>query len=391
MGVQDWSKTAADNDDADSDINFAEGQAPSTVNNSARALMATVAEWRDDTGGALTTAGSSNAYTLTTNSDFSAYADGMRIHFVANHSNTGAATLNVDALGAKKIRKVNADGEGALASGDIISAGHYIAQYDASADAAAGAFILLNPVPITPADVGETIADATAKTTPVDADTMPLTDSAASSALKKVTWANIKATLKSYFDTLYYIVGGTDVSLADGGTGASLSDPGADRIMFWDDSAGSTAYLTASTGLEISGTSMTVRAASESQTGIVELATTAEAEAGSDTSRAVTPAGVKAYVDANPSGWTYLTGSTTWDLPAMSANDIRGTTVTVTGAAVGDFAIASNTSGDTDLSLSANVASSNTVVVNALASGSVSFSAGTTLRVVVIPKSNFGL
>lgn len=44
---------------------------------------------------------------------------------------------------------------------------------------------------------------ATGKTTPVDADEMPLVDSAASNILKKVTWANIKATLKTYLDTLY--------------------------------------------------------------------------------------------------------------------------------------------------------------------------------------------
>ena len=44
---------------------------------------------------------------------------------------------------------------------------------------------------------------ATAKTTPVDADQLALTDSAASGELKKLSWANVKATLKSYFDTLY--------------------------------------------------------------------------------------------------------------------------------------------------------------------------------------------
>lgn len=44
---------------------------------------------------------------------------------------------------------------------------------------------------------------ATAKTTPVDADTFPMSDTAASNGIKKVTWANIKATLKTYFDTLY--------------------------------------------------------------------------------------------------------------------------------------------------------------------------------------------
>lgn len=40
MAFKDWSTTAADNDDADADINWAEGQAPSTVNGSARSLMA---------------------------------------------------------------------------------------------------------------------------------------------------------------------------------------------------------------------------------------------------------------------------------------------------------------------------------------------------------------
>jgi hypothetical protein len=45
---------------------------------------------------------------------------------------------------------------------------------------------------------------ATGKTTPVDADELPLADSAASFVLKKLTWANLKATLKAYFDTLYF-------------------------------------------------------------------------------------------------------------------------------------------------------------------------------------------
>ena len=46
------------------------------------------------------------------------------------------------------------------------------------------------------------------------------------------------------------------VSLANGGTGAALTDPNADRILFWDDSAGSTAFLTVGTGLSISGTTL---------------------------------------------------------------------------------------------------------------------------------------
>lgn len=44
---------------------------------------------------------------------------------------------------------------------------------------------------------------ATDKATPVDVDELSLTDSAATFGLKKLTWANLKATLKTYFDTLY--------------------------------------------------------------------------------------------------------------------------------------------------------------------------------------------
>lgn len=49
-GVGSWSTTAADNATADSDINWAEGQAPSTVNNSSRAEMAAIATLERDGG-----------------------------------------------------------------------------------------------------------------------------------------------------------------------------------------------------------------------------------------------------------------------------------------------------------------------------------------------------
>lgn len=54
---------------------------------------------------------------------------------------------------------------------------------------------------------GALIAGATAKTTPVDADYLGLMDSAASNVMKKVSWAAVKATLKTYFDTLYAATG----------------------------------------------------------------------------------------------------------------------------------------------------------------------------------------
>lgn len=52
---------------------------------------------------------------------------------------------------------------------------------------------------------------------------------------------------------------GTDVQAQDAGLQqiADLVDPNADRIVFWDDSAGAYTYLTAGTGLTITGTTMT--------------------------------------------------------------------------------------------------------------------------------------
>ncbi len=44
------------------------------------------------------------------------------------------------------------------------------------------------------------------------------------------------------------------LALANGGTGASLADPGADRIMFWDDSAGAAAWLNPTNGFTIATT-----------------------------------------------------------------------------------------------------------------------------------------
>lgn len=60
-----------------------------------------------------------------------------------------------------------------------------------------------------------------------------------------------------------YRAGGTDVPLADGGTGASLTDPNANRIVYWDD-AGSAAidWLTLGTAYSIS--SDTLRSPTES-------------------------------------------------------------------------------------------------------------------------------
>ena len=69
---------------------------------------------------------------------------------------------------------------------------------------------------------------ATSKTTPVDADEIPMADSAASWGLKKLTWANIKATLLSWLQSTVFPapgpIGGTTPSSGAFSTLVSGSD-----------------------------------------------------------------------------------------------------------------------------------------------------------------------
>ncbi len=61
---------------------------------------------------------------------------------------------------------------------------------------------------LTAAIFGNWFVALTGKTTPVDGDSLLLSDSASSGDAKKVTWANVKATLKAYFDGLYVALTG---------------------------------------------------------------------------------------------------------------------------------------------------------------------------------------
>lgn len=103
-GVNVWSKTAATNNTADSAVNWQEGQAPSSVNDSARGMMAATAKWRDDLNGSVTTAGSSTAYTATSNQSFASLTAGIEIACQFDEDCGATVTLNVDGLGAKPLR-----------------------------------------------------------------------------------------------------------------------------------------------------------------------------------------------------------------------------------------------------------------------------------------------
>lgn len=103
-GVNVWSKTAATNNTADGAVNWQEGQAPSSVNNSARGMMAAIAKWRDDLNGTVVTSGSSTAYVATSNQGFASLNAGIEITCQFDEDCGATVTLNVDGLGAKPLR-----------------------------------------------------------------------------------------------------------------------------------------------------------------------------------------------------------------------------------------------------------------------------------------------
>jgi microcystin-dependent protein len=137
MAFWKWSRTASSNATADGTINWAEGMAPSAVNDSARAMMARLAEWRDDVSGTITTAGTSTAYTVVSNQGFDNFADmnGAMVAFVPHTTNGATVTLNADGLGAKPLR-FGPSLE--LQSGVLIQGTPYVVSYN-NAD---GAFYL---------------------------------------------------------------------------------------------------------------------------------------------------------------------------------------------------------------------------------------------------------
>lgn len=126
-----WSRTAASNATADANVNWQEGQSPSSVNDSARAMMASIAGYRDDVAGAIVTGGTSTAYTVTSYQIFDtlAHMSGQIIAFTPHTTSGATVTLNVDGLGAKALRSSTGV---ELLAGTLIAGTPYVALYNNS-------------------------------------------------------------------------------------------------------------------------------------------------------------------------------------------------------------------------------------------------------------------
>ena len=104
--------------DASNTARFPENQAPSTVNNGARALEGMLARFYADNNGSISTSGSSSAYVLAASRTISAIAAGDAFIFKANHASTGATTIAIDGLATKSIKKLH---DQAIAANDLES------------------------------------------------------------------------------------------------------------------------------------------------------------------------------------------------------------------------------------------------------------------------------
>lgn len=150
----------------------------------------------------------------------------------------------------------------------------------------------------------------------------------------------------------------------------TLADPGADRLMFWDDSAGLVAWLTPSAALEISTTS--IRVLETIGISVVSESTTLTTGTAKRTFRmpfAFTVTSVRASlstasssgiptVDINEGGTTILSTKLTID-----ANELTSTTA-ATAAVVSDTALADDAEITIDIDVAGTGAKGLKVYIN---------------------------
>ena len=220
MTLYRWSQTTASNATVDASINWQEGQAPSSINDSGRAMMASAAKYRDDIAGAIVTGGTSTAYTVVSYQAFDtlAHLNGQIVAFTPHATCGATVTLNVDGLGAKPLRSAPS---AELQTGTLIQGTPYLALYNHS-DAAfyLHGFYGSNPYNV-PLAAG---MDYWGSTTPNSAFAFP-----AGQAISRITYA-----------TLFAIVS-TTYGAGDGSTTFNLPDTRGRVIASLDNMGGSAA------------------------------------------------------------------------------------------------------------------------------------------------------
>jgi len=215
------------------------------------------------------------------------------------------ATFTLDELGTGAIRNI----EAATAESDFLVGGaspfNWVKKTLAEARTIIG---------VTLTYLATLIHGAENKATPIDADKIPLIDTAASNSLKTSTWTNIKAFLKTYFDTLYVPTAGA-------------------------------------LGTPTSGDLQNCTAATDTTKGVVELATDPEGIAGQSDAVVMTPGTTQAkIVDERILGAENSTEKIQYPIPTNA--------YMLKAAADGSLATATNT--DTEVASAVSLKHSNT-------------------------------
>lgn len=165
---------------------------------------------------------------------------------------------------------------------------------------------------------------------------------------------------------------------------AALSDPNADRILFWDDSAGAYAYLTAGSGLTIAGTTISASGGGGTVTSV--SVTPANGVSGSVATATTTPAISIILGDITPASveavgtvtGVNLSGLNTGDQTDISGNAATATALetarTINGTSfdgTANITVAAAAGTLTGTTLASNVVTSSLTAVGTLATGAV--------------------
>ncbi|AQX28406.1 MULTISPECIES: phage tail protein [unclassified Bartonella] len=158
--IYDWSLVAAENARSDEIINWAEGQPPSSVNDSARAMMQRVKEYLSDIGGTvevkftITTEEKSESKTsihLTTKVPYAAYQNGIVLRFKSQETNVGATSVVLNQLSSQLIYKGTQEGLKPLTGGEMQKGGLYeLIYYSGIGEGNGEGWYLTNPTVIIP-------------------------------------------------------------------------------------------------------------------------------------------------------------------------------------------------------------------------------------------------
>lgn len=152
--IYNWSILAEKNDASDALIDWSEGQRPSSINNSSRAMMQRIREYLKDSGGSLSGVVTNNAGAGTTSikiqttTQYTEYNQDLFIRFTCNSTNIGMTSLSLDELLDRPVFKATAEGNQLLSGGELQENCIYEIVF---MDQENGYWFLLNPTPVPPA------------------------------------------------------------------------------------------------------------------------------------------------------------------------------------------------------------------------------------------------